>query len=187
MELLTSERRTVRLDSIQADVREVAHSLSRLCRFTGHTDVTYSVAQHSLLVASLVSQTDPDLAVVALLHDAHEAYLGDISRPVKDLYRQRFGPAFDAIESQMQHQTLCSLLGREVPVELPVIVKQADNMLLAHEQWRFFGVEPAKQLRPLKAPINPWSLAWAKSLFLKNFEIWIERPWLPAWTKALNS
>lgn len=185
MEMVTSERRMVRLTAINADVREVAHALSRLCRFTGHTEVTYSVAQHSLLVASLVAQTDPDLAIVGLLHDAHEAYLGDISRPVKELYRETFGTGFDAIESRIQHQTLCSLLGCDVPIELPPVVKEADNILLAHELWRFFGIESSTELRALKAPINPWSLAWSKSVFLKNFEIWRERSWLNAWKKAL--
>lgn len=185
MELLTSQRRRVYLKAIDADVQEVAHSLSRLCRFTGHTEVTYSVAQHSLLVASLVAQTDPDLAVVGLLHDAHEAYLGDISRPVKELFRETFGQGFDALESRMQHQTICSLLGCEVPIELPAVVQAADNIVLAHEKWRFFGIEPSSELRSLKSPINPWSLAWSKSMFLKNFEIWRERSWLTAWNKAL--
>lgn len=183
--MLTFQRREVQLGKIEADIRDVAHSLSRLCRFNGHTEVTYSVAQHSLLVASVVAQTHPDLAIVGLLHDAHEAYLGDISRPVKELMRETIGQGFDVIESRMSHQTMSSLLGCDVPTELPAVVKAADELLLAHELWRFFGIEPSTTLKPLSAPINPWSLSWSKSMFLKQFETWRERSWLTAWKKAL--
>lgn len=59
---------------------DIAHALSRLCRFNGHTRAHYSVAQHSLIVASLVPV---EHQLVALLHDAPEAYIGDMTRPLK--------------------------------------------------------------------------------------------------------
>ncbi|MCM2316954.1 MAG: metal-dependent phosphohydrolase [Thermoanaerobaculia bacterium] len=58
----------------------VARSLSRLCRFTGHLREFYSVAQHSCLVSSLVA---PELRAHALLHDASETVISDISSPLK--------------------------------------------------------------------------------------------------------
>lgn len=72
------------------DIQDVAHALSRVARFTGHTSGPrgYSVAQHSVLVA-LVAMLDapPAAAVLAarlgLLHDASEAYLADVARPLK--------------------------------------------------------------------------------------------------------
>ena len=64
----------------EVDIRDIAHALSMLCRFTGHTKRFWSVAEHSLLVARLAPER---LKLAALLHDATEAYLSDISRPMK--------------------------------------------------------------------------------------------------------
>ena len=68
-------------DPSQIDIRDIAHHLSILNRFTGATKVPYSVAQHSLYVSMLVPE---HLQLHALLHDAHEAYINDISTPMKN-------------------------------------------------------------------------------------------------------
>lgn len=76
------------------DIRDIAAALSNINRFIGHTEYPYSVAQHSVLVARMVPApvlTPPTLTLAALLHDAHEAYLGDMSAPLKA------GPVGDAI------------------------------------------------------------------------------------------
>lgn len=62
-------------------IEDIAHALSMQPRFGGHLPVFYSVAQHSIEVAKLV---DGPLQLAALLHDASEAYLIDVPRPVKD-------------------------------------------------------------------------------------------------------
>lgn len=69
-------------DPILDDIRieDIAHALSQQCRFAGHCNRFYSVAQHSLLVATYASE---DIKLEALLHDAAEAYCQDLIRPIK--------------------------------------------------------------------------------------------------------
>ena len=62
------------------DIVDIAHALSLTCRWTGHTRYHYSVAQHSWYFSYLVPK---EFALSALLHDASEAYLGDMNRPLK--------------------------------------------------------------------------------------------------------
>jgi hypothetical protein len=66
-------------------IEDVAIALSRICRYTGH--VPLSVAQHSVLCAE---QAPPALAYEALMHDAHEAFMGDIASPIKAVIRAVF-------------------------------------------------------------------------------------------------
>lgn len=83
-------------------IHEVAHSLAQINRFTGHAVRPYSVAEHSLLVADLArlegASTSAQLA--ALLHDAHEAFTGDVSTPVK----WTVGNPWNDFEHQQQHE-----------------------------------------------------------------------------------
>lgn len=90
--LETCTKRRWEIDSPETypySASEIAHSLSRLCRYAGHTPHLYSVAQHSMAVATAVVETsvgnDPWLVLAALLHDASEAYLVDIPAPIKRL------------------------------------------------------------------------------------------------------
>ena len=72
--------RPLRVYSFEVCIEDIAHSLSQQCRYTGHTEPFYSVATHSLIVASLL----PDKCKLeGLLHDASECYLGDFHGPLK--------------------------------------------------------------------------------------------------------
>lgn len=67
-------------------IKDIAHALSNICRWTGHTEFFYSVAQHCVLCAENIE--DKSFALAALLHDAAEAYVGDINKPLKNLLGQ---------------------------------------------------------------------------------------------------
>src|SRR5271165_4859950 len=68
-------------------IEDIAHSLSMICRFTGHSREFYSVAQHSVYVSELCSE---QWMLHGLLHDAEEAYTNDLARPIKRLKEFEF-------------------------------------------------------------------------------------------------
>ncbi len=113
------------------DVRsiDIAHALSRIYRFGGHTSRPYSVAEHSVWVSKLVQ---PEHRLAALLHDAAEAYVGDMVAPLKAML-----PGFSVIERRI-HEAICERFG--ISPEIPEEVHAADRVALATE---------AKQLLPL--------------------------------------
>ncbi len=115
------------LDPKPVDVRiaDIAHALAHLCRFAGHTRRFYSVAQHSVIVSRCVA---PELALWALLHDASEAYLCDITSPVK---RSSSLSGYRDIERPVQ-AAICQAFN--LPIDEPPLVKAADRLVLHTEQ-----------------------------------------------------
>ena len=106
-------------------IKDIAHALSNICRFTGHTSMFYSVAQHSMLVSELVE--DPMLRKAALLHDAAEAYIGDVSTPLKRIIE----PIYKEIESRLE----AAIAERfSISCSKHQAVKQADLIALVTEK-----------------------------------------------------
>lgn len=138
------------------DIGDIAHALSNLCRFTGHVRDFYSVAQHSVVVSHLVPA---ELALVGLMHDATEAYIGDVSRPLK-----RMLPEYGVIEDRLW-AVIAERFG--LPRVLPPEVKQADNLALMWERRDLLGLPAAswgevEDLAPL-APTTPLTPLWSEA------------------------
>lgn len=110
---------------------DIAIGLARLCRFGGHTKKIYSVAEHSDWCRQEAElkypQDDTQLAFKALLHDAHEAYLGDVVSPLKALL-----PHYDNIANKMQHAIHVRFGVRVTPEETEKI-KAIDKAALNYE------------------------------------------------------
>ncbi len=117
--------------AIDVQFADIAPSLAKLCRYTGHTgdsrknyEEFYSVAQHSVLVSE---QVPPEMAMVGLLHDATEAYIGDISKPLKLV----IGPKIVEIEDRIW-AAVAERFG--LPREIPAEVKEADLRMFVTER-----------------------------------------------------
>lgn len=108
-------------------IEDIAHSLSKLCRFNGHIDRFYSVADHSVFVSHICP---PEYALVGLLHDATEAYLGDMISPVKKLLRTTGSMAYDVAEERLWG-AICQRFELD-PASIAQI-KHADAVALATE------------------------------------------------------
>lgn len=105
-------------DAAELDIEDIAHALSNICRYTGHTRKFYSVAEHSVIMSYIVP---PEHAYVALMHDATEAYIGDVARPIKYLF-----PDYERLEDK-NWKVIAEKFG--LPTELPEIVKYLDSAI----------------------------------------------------------
>ncbi len=117
-------------DPEQLDPGDIARALANICRFGGHCRPFYSVAQHSVIVSELVEQRGGDLEDVfaALMHDAAEAYLGDMPHPIK--HRSPLGAAFKEAEDHLE-----SVLRTRFSIKADVPeIKRIDRALLATER-----------------------------------------------------
>jgi 5'-deoxynucleotidase YfbR-like HD superfamily hydrolase len=149
-------------------IEDIASATSKLCRFTGHCKVFYSVAQHQVLVSHIVPR---EHALTGLLHDATEAYINDLSRPLKLIVPQ-YG--------EFEHTRLWPVIAAryDLPDVLPPCIKEADNIALVTER-RDLMPKPvgmttewawAKDIPALKERIKPLE-DWreARALFMARY------------------
>jgi hypothetical protein len=149
-------------------IEDIAHALANQCRFTGHVKQFYSVAQHSYYVSRMA----PTYELEGLLHDASEAYLSDLSRPLK--YANGLGDVYREAERKLEY-AIAKRFNLEYP--WPLKVKMADDVMLVRE---------ARDLMPSNVPLNMdtdavlsgaapkevvgWLPEFAKTMFLHRYQ-----------------
>ena len=144
------------------DIEDIAHALSQLCRFAGHTNRFYSVAQHSIIVAQNVS---PQHTLYGLLHDAAEAYMVDMPKPLKDML-----PEYKVIEKRLETVIFkrFGLYDAVIPNEVDAIDKR-----LVYTEAIELGLRPqlwCDNITPLPVTIEPVAPEQAKELFLTMYQ-----------------
>lgn len=136
-------------------ITDIGHSLAMQCRFTGHVRRFYSIAEHSVLGSYLVPEKD---ALWFLLHDASEAYIADINRPLKHF--TSVGSSYLPVEANIM-QAIVSRF--HLPWPEPESIKRSDNAMLYAEK---------NQLLP---PMD-WDTKWGDSPTPANVKV---RCWDP--------
>jgi uncharacterized protein len=138
------------------DPVDIAHHLSLLCRYGGAVRRFYSVAEHCVLMSHAVA---PENALAALLHDATEAYVQDLIKPLK-----RSLPEYCAIEDK-----LAGVIAErfDISATMPAEVKQADLRILLDERAALLADSPrswgsVEGLEPLGVDIHGWGPADAE-------------------------
>lgn len=158
------------------DIHDVAHGLSHVCRFAGHTKEFYSVAQHSVLVTYILDRLlKAPRAVLkyGLLHDASEAWMGDVPTPLKTI----LGDVYKSLEARVQNLVHAKF---DLPAELDEdgtnMVKLADLMALKYERHRFVTHHEEEWSHIINLPMlvgepdefkAPMPAALAKQVFLR--------------------
>lgn len=125
----------------EINIEDIAHALSRQCRYNGHCDGFLSVARHSIWVSERLEALgfDEQTQLTGLLHDAAEAYLGDLVRPIK---QSEFGVAYLKTEKALE-EVIAARFG--IPFPFPDAIRDADNYVLTELElpdlrFTYFGI-----------------------------------------------
>ena len=123
-------------DEDKIDIRDIAHALSMMTRANGHYPEFFSVGQHSIQCCREAMKRNyvPEITLACLLHDASEAYLADITRPVKKnmtMYLQ--------IEEQLQNLIYSKYLDFIPAGEQKILVQTIDDACLYYEFEHYMG------------------------------------------------
>lgn len=161
-----------KFDASKIDIRDIAHHLSLTARFGGATERISSVAQHSVLVSKYVGLDGGSLndCLWGLMHDAAEAYMGDMMLGVKSLF-----PRFKSIEDRL----LSIIVGRyNLSWPIPNIVDKWDWIVGCNEAFtfikggspKFFNVDPVPKIF-----MTLWTSKYAEETFLHSFDYLTKR------------
>lgn len=168
--LTISGRKVDLLDPQPASIciEDIAHALSLQCRFNGHCSAFYSVAQHCVECSWIAS---PKFALECLLHDAPEAYTGDIVRPLKELLAHEGN--LERIEADLE-AAIATALGARITPGYYREVKRVDLIMLATEKRDLMPLSPEpwpvlRGVTPLDDMIEPWPSDVAHAKFLARY------------------
>lgn len=144
-------------------ITDIAHALSMLCRFTGHCQRFYSVAQHCVHVSHLVA---PEHALEGLLHDASEAYINDLNRPMK--HHPQMSGYRDA-------ELVLDLVIRRkfgLPLSESADVKDADDQIVCSEARQLLRPVPswAEKREAISGWLPVWDPAAAETQFIYRYQ-----------------
>ncbi len=167
-------------------ILDIARALSHICRFGGHTSSFYSVAEHSIIVAELLEdQFANKITILAgLLHDATEAYMGDMPRPIKASLPTSADTLFGAPSPYREKYLMLSefitftrfnLTGKDDSGVDWAHITDVDRRLCITEakQLGLWNVDWADQGNELKFNLHLWTNVEAEHLFVMNFtELW---------------
>ena len=133
------------------DIGDIAHSLSLLCRANGHSRYFFSVAQHSINCAkeAVARRYDSDLIMFCFLHDATEAYMSDVTRPVKqhlDLYRKA--------ERELQDAIFERFVGRLPDSEERDAILLVDNLMFSLEFHEYMPIDMGEDYKKIKSSVT---------------------------------
>lgn len=161
------------------EISDIAHALSHACRFAGHTKELYTVAQHSVHAMQVIEWRDVNNLAVdkgaerqralwALLHDASEAYIGDVTTPLKCELSQ-----YRVIEDCVMN-AITQKFG--LWPDEPDVVRHVDRRLclteardLLPEPEKFYKPAAWGDLQPFKFRVVPWSPKTAREMFESSF------------------
>ncbi len=149
----------------QVNIEDIAHSLSLQCRFGGHCKEFYSVAEHSLRVAEKLPR---HLKIYGLLHDAAEAYIMDLPRPLKPLFEE-----YQSRESRIQTIIENAFDLKPLSIEQKKEIKDVDERMLATERRDLMNAckeEWGKLPDPYEDIVYPMSSQAAELIFLEAFK-----------------
>lgn len=164
----------LRIEDYSIPIEDIAHSLSRICRFAGHCSRFYSVAQHCINVAdALHTLTDkPQVALAGLLHDAAEVFIGDIPLPAKRM----MGRPVELLEERILAHVYKS---HGVPFSaIPAAVATVDSLMLSTEAFNLYSEVPSwavgsriSEAYPSTRSLHPEE---AQEIFLRMYHTYLQ-------------
>lgn len=150
------------------DIRDIAHALSNICRWGGHGPF-FSVGEHSVLASELAMQDRPnnyELQMAVLLHDATEAYIGDMPKPLKIMIAQ-----YNGIEERLE----ALISNKFIPYSYKYSkddIKYYDLQMFKKERDELFSVHTGPDLDTIPYPdidLEMWTPSEAKIYFLERY------------------